>query len=393
MYFNSSDQLRGVDVEESSSQVPTMETVCTIITAMVQKAARIVQADVFNVFLHAKVDVDVYMHHPSGFPGPPGTVCKIKKGLYGMRQASLLWQEKAHKTFVSMGFVCSQKCKCLYFYKYNGHWCAILIYVDDLLMASSYPPWIDKILAILDKCFGIRYVEGLGLYLGIKCDHNSIKKTIHMSQPHIVEKLTSLLQTQDLKPTKSLVNPKITLVKDAGDPIDISNYQSAIGLLLWLAWCTRPDIMFQVIMLSQFQVDPRTEHWGVVKHLVQYLMGTLHLGITINKVNSSKFVAIFDTSHADVQLQRKSASGCFVFLSGTPVVFTTNKQKCTALTSAEAEYVSISDGMKKVAWIAGLLAELNQNLDFDYSIILEVWTDSQPVIALLEKNNPENTHL
>ena len=181
---------------------------------------------------------------PPGFPEPPGTVCKIKKGLYGMCQASLLWQEKAHKTFVSMGFVHFKKCKCLYFYKYNGHWCAILIYVNDLWMALSYPPWIDKILITLDKCFGICYVEGLGLYLGIKCDYDSIKKTIHMFQPHIVKKLTSLLQTQDLKPTKSLANPKITLVKDAGDSIDISNYQSVIELLLWLAWCTWPDIIF-----------------------------------------------------------------------------------------------------------------------------------------------------
>ena len=201
-----------------------METVHTIITAMVQKAAHIVQANVFNMFLHAKVDVDVYMCHPSGFPGPPDTVCKIKKGLYGMCQVSLLWQEKVHKTFVSMGFVCSKKCKCLYFYKYNGYWCAILIYVDDLLMALSYPPWIDKILMTFDKHFGICYIEGLGLYLGIKCDYDSIKKTIHMFQPHIVEKLTSLLQPQDLKLTKSPVNPKITLVKDAGDSIDISNY-------------------------------------------------------------------------------------------------------------------------------------------------------------------------
>ena len=214
-----------------------------------------------------------------------------------------------------------------------------------------------------------------------------------MFQPHIVEKLTSLLQTQDFKPTKSLANPKITLVKDAGNSIDISNYQSVIGLLLWLAQCTQPDIMFQVIMLLQFQVDPQTEHWGAVKHLVQYLMETLYLRITINKANSSKFVVIFDASHANVQLQRKSAFGCFVFLSDTPVVFTTNKQKCTALISVEAKYVSMSDGMKKVAWIAGLLAELNQNLGFNYPIIPEVWTDSQPVIALLEKNNSENTHL
>ena len=151
--------------------------------------------------------------------------------------------------------------------------------------------------------------------------------------------------------------------------------------------------MFQVIMLSQFQVDPQTELWGAVKYLIQYLKETLHLGITINKVNSSKFVVIFDASHANVQLQRKSTSGCFVFLSGTPVVFTTNKQKCIALMSAETEYISMSDGMKKVAWIAGLLAKLNQNLGFDYPIIPKVWTDSQPVIALLEKNDPENTHL
>ena len=105
-------------------------------------------------------------------------------------------------------------------------------------------------------------------------------------------------------------------------------------------------------MLSQFQVDPWTEHWGAVKHLVWYLMETLHLRITINKANNSKFVVIFDASYANVQLQRKFASKCFVFLSGTPVVFTTNKQKCTALMSAEAKYVFMSDGMKKVAWIA-----------------------------------------
>ena len=91
-------------------------------------------------------------------------------------------------------------------------------------MALSYSPWIDKILMTFDKHFDICYVEGLSFYLGIKCDHDSIKKTIHMSQPYIVEKLTSLLQTQDLKPTKSPANPKITLVKDAGDSIDISNY-------------------------------------------------------------------------------------------------------------------------------------------------------------------------
>ena len=57
---------------------------------MVQKTACIVQANVFNVFLHAEVDVGVYMHHPPGFPGTPNTVYKIKKGLYGMHHLGLI---------------------------------------------------------------------------------------------------------------------------------------------------------------------------------------------------------------------------------------------------------------------------------------------------------------
>ena len=71
-----------------------METVHTIITTMIQKVACIIQVNVFNVFLHTEVDVNVYIHHPSGFPGPPGTVCKIKKDLYSMCQACLFFGKK-----------------------------------------------------------------------------------------------------------------------------------------------------------------------------------------------------------------------------------------------------------------------------------------------------------
>ena len=77
-------------------------------------------------------------------------------------------------------------------------------------------------------------------------------------------------------------------------------------------------------------------------------------------------------------------------------------QNKTLPNQENAEETTKQHQIKKHLWeskhshnltIAGLLAELNQNLSFDYPIILEVWTDSQPVIALLEKNNSENTHL
>ena len=103
-----------------------------------------------------------------------------------------------------------------------------------------------------------------------------------MIQPHIIEKLIELLQTQSLKPVPTPANSNLILACEGGDCVDITNYCSAIGTLLWLAYCTCPNILFQVILLFQFQKNPHIEHWGAIEHLVQYLMGTLNLGITVN---------------------------------------------------------------------------------------------------------------
>ena len=110
-------------------------------------------------------------------------------------------------------------------------------------------------------------------------------------------------------------------------------------------------------------------------------MGTLNLGITVNQDNNSSFTMMMDSNFSDIQLDCKFASGCVVFLSGTLVVFSSNKQKCTATSSAEAEYIVLSDGMKKLMWIINLVNKLN-TLGFNYPPVLTVFTDSQPVIDL-----------
>ena len=145
-------------------------------------------------------------------------------------------------------------------------------------------------------------------------------------------------------------------------------------------------------LLSQFQKDPHIEHWGAIKHLVWYLMSTFNLGITVNQDNDSSFTLMVDSSFKNIQLNHKSASGCVVFLSGTLVVFSSNKQKCTATSSAEVEYIVLSDEMKKLMWIINLVNKLN-TLSFNYPLVPTVFTDSQPVIALVKKNDPENSHL
>ena len=60
----------------------------------------------------------------------------------------------------------------------------------------------------------------------------------------------------------------------ASEGINITDYRSAIGELLYFAICTRPDIMAAVIICAQFQRAPSAKAWAAVKRIIQYLKGT-----------------------------------------------------------------------------------------------------------------------
>ena len=57
-------------------------------------------------------------------------------------------------------------------------------------------------------------------------------------------------------------------------------YRAAIGMLMYLATSTRPDLAVVVGQLSRFVAHPHTKHIGTLKRALQYVAGTLRNGIT-----------------------------------------------------------------------------------------------------------------
>ena len=51
-------------------------------------------------------------------------------------------------------------------------------------------------------------------------------------------------------------------------------YASAVGILMYVMLCTRPDICYSVGMVSRYQFNPGREHWTAVKHILKYLRRT-----------------------------------------------------------------------------------------------------------------------
>ena len=99
------------------------------------------------------------------------------------------------------------------------------------------------------------------------------------SQPNTIKKLIDFLGIAEQRPTSSPRNPtfKILPRMDNKQQCDNKIYRSAIGQLNWIAQISQPDILFHVMLLSQYQNDPSILHWKAVCHLGQYLAGTIEM--------------------------------------------------------------------------------------------------------------------
>ena len=164
-------------------------------------------------------------------------------------------------------------------------------------------------------------------------------------------------------------------VPDPEKPTDMSTipYMSAVGALMYLAIGTRPDIMFSVAKLAQYNNNPGPQHWQAVKHILRYIQGTMELKLTyrsdgLNTMSSKLFKGYSDTDHAGDLDTCQSTSG-FLIKMGTRVVsWSAKKQTVVADSSTKAEYVSASSAGWEILWMCSLLQELGMKIEGGTSI-------------------------
>ena len=124
---------------------------------------------------------------------------------------------------------------------------------------------------------------------------------------------------QESKPTSTPVevSSKLKPGPSQAEPINQTEYQSAIGSLMYLAVSTRPDIAFAVNNLARFNSKPQKEHWIALKRILRYLKGTINIGILYKQDGSDKCVGYSDADWAGDPSDRKSTSGyIFMFSDG-----------------------------------------------------------------------------
>jgi hypothetical protein len=167
---------------------------------------------------------------------------------------------------------------------------------------------------------------------------------------------------------------KLELKEDDQEEISKTYYRQAIGSLLYLSKCTRPDITFAVNQVAQRVENPIKSDWIKVKRIFRYLAGTLNYGLCYQRNIQSRLYGYSDASYA-MNEDRKSTSGYLFIANGAAISWKSRKQPIVSTSSMEAEYIALASAAKEALWIRKLNLELKKD-----NIPIEVKEDNQSCI-------------
>ncbi|WVZ96930.1 LOW QUALITY PROTEIN: hypothetical protein U9M48_042510 [Paspalum notatum var. saurae] len=313
-----------IDYEHTFSPVVKAATIRVVLSIAMSRGWSLRQLDVQNAFLHGVLE-EVYMQQPPGYEDQnnPNYVCKLDKALYGMKQAPRLWFARLSKKLCDLGFKGFKADTSLFYYS-NCNVTKFILYVDDIIVASSKQE-------DLQKDFALKDLENLHYFLGIEV--NKMKDAIILTQEKYATDLLRKVGMTGCKPVSTLLCTSKKLSVHEGTLLgqnDATQYRSVVGALQYLT-LTRPNIAFPINKVCQFLHAPTTVHWAAVKCILRYIKSCTNLGLKICKSSS---------------------------MLNNLVSWNAKKQATVYRSSTEAEYKAIANATAKMMWIQTLLYEL-----------------------------------
>ncbi|GJT61588.1 retrovirus-related pol polyprotein from transposon TNT 1-94 [Tanacetum coccineum] len=151
-------QKNGVDYNETFSPVSKKDSLRIILALVAHFDLELHQMDVKTAFLNGNLEEEVYMEQPEGFfiDGKEKMVCKLKKSIYGLKQASRQWYIKFNDTITSFGFEEIIVDRCIYRKISGSKFIFLVLYVDDILLATNDFGLLHKTKEYLSKNFEMK---------------------------------------------------------------------------------------------------------------------------------------------------------------------------------------------------------------------------------------------
>ncbi|GJU29116.1 retrotransposon protein, putative, ty1-copia subclass [Tanacetum coccineum] len=329
-------QTLGIDYEEIFSLVADIRAIWILIVIAAFYDYEIWQMDVKTAFLNGYLSEEVHMEQPEGFVNPkyPNRVCKVNRFIYEIKQASRQWNKRFGDEIKKFGFTQNRDEPCVYLKASGSNVTFLILYVDDILIMGNSIPMLQDVKSYLGRCFAMKDLGEAAYILGIKIYRDRSRRLIGLCQSAYIEKILKRFHMENSKRGSIPMQEKLRLSKSQGasTPAELKRmqnvpYASAVGSIMYVVRCTRPDVAFAQNITSRFQQNP----------------GDLKRELSVSCYTDAGYL----TDAHDL----KSQTGYVFVLNGGVVDWKSAKQSIFATSSAEAEYIAAYDASKEAVWV------------------------------------------
>ena len=326
-------QIEGVDYHDSFSPVVQWSTIRLLLILSVMLQLHTVQVDYTLAFVQAPAENNTFVEMSKMFE-VPGMILQLRKNLYGLCEAPRNFFAHLKKGLNERGLMNSKHDHCLF---YNEH-VMVICYVDDCIFlakdASKIDELIDDLKGPVNKDhskFLLNKEEHYAGFLGIDISESkSIEGALELLQTGLIDRILSVLCLNDDN-TKIRQEPAAAVPlgkhEDGAPRKESWSYASVVGMMLYLAPNSRPDIAFAVNQCARFTHYANNQHEIAIKRIGRYLKATRNSGLLMKPTQAlelalyadADFAGLWNVENKTDSVSVKSRTGYIITLGEVPM--------------------------------------------------------------------------
>ena len=255
------------------------------------------------------------------------------------------------------------------------------IYVDEINILAANEYELNEVKSTLSANFKMVDFGAVNIVLGIKVRRDLINGITFIDQEEYAEQVLKRFNMQDCKGVDTPMTTGVKFSKTGiyflsegksdqdsiNKMIEVSNknvekveapYRQAIGSLMYLMTCTRPDLAASIHILSRYMADPTKQHWEGVKRVFRYLKKTKDHGIMYKKMGKLQLTGYCDSDWGGCVDTRRSTSGYVFLMNGACISWSSKRQGSVALSTCVSDFMAGCHAAKEAVWLRNYVSEV-----------------------------------
>ncbi|CAI7854051.1 unnamed protein product, partial [Closterium sp. NIES-54] len=343
--------------------------------------------------LRGSLHEEIWLRRPPGFTGTfsAGAHWSLRRPVYGLRQAPREWHDTLRTTLAALGFAPSTADPTLFlrtdtslspFY--------VLVYVDDLVSSTADTEVLTLVKSELQKRHTCTDLGELRSYLGLQITQDRARRTITLTQSHMVHQVLQRFGFQFSSPQPTPLSTSHSLSDSPSDEsVEPSGaYPELVGCFIYLMTCTRPDLAYPLSLLDRYVAPGRHRkvHWDAAKRVLRYLCSTPGMGLVLGGRGPVVLTDHADTPWVDDSATQRPSQGYSFSLGSGSVSWRSTRSSSVFSSCCEAEIYAGAMAAQELHWLTYLLTDVGEQPRSPPVL----YVDNNVMIALCQEHRLEH---